>query len=116
MDNSVVFNELSERGMGANYSGEKLAAVHGDLVTEYFNRETINTAATFRQGYSTNTSTTNKWVNTIHIHAKIRMAMHDRINTKTSSTHKELTDSAKQKHDENVRSLKDNLKSYNMNP
>lgn len=28
---------------------------------------------TFRQGYSTNT-VTNKWVSTIHIHAKLRMA------------------------------------------
>ena len=115
-ENSAVINELSERGIGANYSGKKFPAVHSDLATEYFNRETKNTAGPFRQYYSTNVSTTNKRVNTIHIHAKLRMAMRDKINVKTSSTNIELNDSAKQKHEGNVRSLKDCLKSYKIIP
>ena len=76
---------------------EKIAAVHSDLATEYFNRETKNTAGPFRQYYGTSASTTNKRLNTIHIHAKLRMAMRDKINVKTSSTNIELNDSAKKK-------------------
>ena len=73
--NNAAYKDLKLKGMGANYSGSKFAAVHGDLVTEYFNRETKGTAGPFRQGYSTNIETTNKWVNIVHIHAKLRMAM-----------------------------------------
>ncbi len=65
--NNPAYQELLERGFGANYSGEKFATVHGDLVTEYFNRETKGTAGPFRSGFSTNIETTNNWVKTIHI-------------------------------------------------
>ncbi|XP_057316865.1 uncharacterized protein LOC130657893 [Hydractinia symbiolongicarpus] len=58
--NNPAYQELLERGFGANYSGEKFATVHGDLVTEYFNRETKGTAGPFRSGFSTNIDTTNK--------------------------------------------------------
>ena len=44
------------------------------------------------------------------------MAMRNKVNIKTSSTHKELTDGAKKRHKENVTFLKDALKSYNTNP
>ena len=115
LHNSNAFQDLKERGIGANYSGSKFAAVHGDLVTEYFNRETKGTAGPFRQGYSTNIASTNKWVNTIHIHAKLRMAMRDKVNIKTPSTHKELTDGPKKRHYKDVLSLKETLKSYKAN-
>ena len=117
VNNTSSFQDLAFRGIGANYSGNKFASVYGDLVTEYFNQETKGTAGPFRQGYSTDTARTNEWVNTVHIHAKLRMAMRNKINIKTSSTHKELTDRAKKNdHKENVTFLKDALKSYNTNP
>ena len=53
-ENSAVINELSERGIGANYSGKKFPGVHSDLATEYFNKEIKNTTGPFRQDYSTN--------------------------------------------------------------
>ena len=80
LNQSQSFEDLKLRGIGANYSGDKFAAVHGDLVTEYFNRETKGTAGPFRQGYSTNITTSNKWVNTVHIHAKLRMVMRGKVN------------------------------------
>ena len=44
---------------------------------------------------STNIIATNKWVGNIHIQAKPRMAMCDKVIIKTSYTHKELADNAK---------------------
>eukprot|EP00795_Rhopilema_esculentum_P015673 gene15673-6963_t len=104
------------KGYGANYLGRKFATVHGVLVTEYFNRETKRTAGPFSSGYSTNIDTTNKWVKTVHIHAKLRLAMRDKLNINTTSTHKELTDSRKTRHSINVDNLKKKLYSYNTDP
>ena len=53
-ENSAVINELSEGGIGANYSGKKFPVVYSDLAMEYFNRETKNTTGPFRQYYNTN--------------------------------------------------------------
>ena len=102
--------------MEQSYLGEKFATVHGDLVTEYFNRETKGTAGPFRSGYSTNVDTTNKWVKTVHIHAKLWLAMRDKLNIKTTSMHKELTDSGKTRHSINVDNLKKKLYSCNTDP
>ena len=112
----AAYEDLRIRGFGANYSGEKFATVHGDLVTEYFKRETKGTAGPFRSGYSTNIDITNKWIQTMHIHAKLRTAMREKLRIKTSSTHKELTDSGKSNHNKNVNSLKEKLRSYKADP
>lgn len=53
------------------------------------------TARPFRKGCSFDIGRTNKWVRTIHIHAKLKMYRSDKFNIKTSSTYKELADSAK---------------------
>lgn len=71
---------------GANFSREQFAAVYGNLATEYLNRETKVTADPFTQVHSVNITATNRWVSTIHIHAKLIMAIHDKINIKTTST------------------------------
>ena len=93
--NTRAFQEIKLRGFGANYTGSKFASVHGDLVTEYFNRETKGKAAPFSLGYSTDIELVNKWVSNTHIHAKLRMKMRDKLNMKTSSTHKEFTEGGK---------------------
>ena len=111
-----AFQELKLRGFGANYTGSKFASVHGDLVTEYFNRETKGNAAPFRLGYSTDIELVNKWVANTHIHTKLRMTMRDKLNMKTSSTHKELTEGGKKKHEKHVNSLKETLISYQIDP
>eukprot|EP00112_Aurelia_sp_Birch-Aquarium-sp1_P004164 Seg1472.14 transcript_id=Seg1472.14/GoldUCD/mRNA.D3Y31 product="hypothetical protein" protein_id=Seg1472.14/GoldUCD/D3Y31 len=70
------------------------------------------TAGPFQSGYSTNIGITNKWIQTMHIHAKLRKAMREKLRIKTSSTHKELTDSGKSNHNKNVNFLKEKLRSY----
>ena len=60
-----------------------------------------------------NMATTSKWVSTIHIHAKLRMTMRDKVNIKTSSTRKQLPDSTKKKkHQGHVSPPKETLSSY----
>ncbi len=79
---SEVYDELNKRRFRANYSGERFATVHGDLVTEYFNRETKGTAGPFRSRFNIDINATNKLVKTVHIHAKLRLTMRDKINNK----------------------------------
>ena len=37
--------------MGGSISGQKFYSIHGDLVTELFNKETKGTAGPFRAGF-----------------------------------------------------------------
>ena len=92
------------------------SAVHGDLITGYYNRETKVNAGPFRLGFSTDLNVTNKWIKNIHIHAKLRMAMRDKLNIKVSSTHKEVTDSGKKMHQKHVGALKKKLYEYQADP
>ncbi len=85
LTNNAAYQDLCIRGFGANYSGDTFANVHGDLVTEYFNKETKGTAGPFRLGYSTNLDVFNKWANNIHIHAKLRTYMREMLIIKTTS-------------------------------
>ena len=61
-------------------------------MAELFNRETKGTAGPFRSGFSTDSEKANSWVNTIHIHSALRVALHQSLHLKTSSIHKKLTD------------------------
>ena len=63
------------------------SAIHGDLVTEHFNREPKGTAGPFRSGYSTDLHALNRWVKTSHIHSTLREAMNKRFRLSTSSAH-----------------------------
>ena len=42
--NTNAFNDLCIQGYGATSTGDPFSAIHGDLVTEHFNRETKETA------------------------------------------------------------------------
>ncbi len=70
-----AFTDLKEREMGASISDQPFSSIHGDLVTELFNKETKGTSGPFRSGFSTNIETVNTWVNTIHIHEMLRVAL-----------------------------------------
>ena len=63
-----AFHDLKTKGIGGSITGEKCSAVHGDLFTELFNKESKSTAAPFRSGFSADIDAVNCWVNTIHIH------------------------------------------------
>ena len=86
--NHPAFNELRNKGMGGSITGEKFSSIHGDLVTELFNKETKGTAGPFRAGFSTNIDAVNNWVNTIHIHAMLRANLQKIPHIRTSSKHK----------------------------
>ena len=62
------FKDLLLLGFGASRSGDTFSSVHGDLITEFFNKETKSTAGPFRAGFSTDINAVNNWVKTIHIH------------------------------------------------
>ena len=114
--NHAAFQQLKLKGMGGSITGEKFSAIHGDLVTEVFNKETKGTARPFRCGFSTDIGSVNTWVNTIHIHKMLRTSLHKVLNMKTSSKHKEVAPRVKRLHNEHVRSLKNKLRGYGVDP
>ena len=85
-------------------------------MTELFNKETKGTAGPFRSGFSTDSEKVNNWVNTIHIHSALRVALHQTLHLKTSSKHKELTDRGKRLHRDHVVNLKRKLQGYGTDP
>ena len=115
-ENEEAFQQLSERGFGASVSGERFTSIHGDLVTELFNKQTKDTAGPFRAGFSTDISAVNTWVRTIHVHCKLREKFRDMVAIKTSSKHKELSPGRKKMHSRHVAQLKNQLVQYGMDP
>ena len=97
--------DLMERGYGASLTGSKFSIVHGDLVTEIDHRP-------YRSGFSRKTETVSTWVNTIHIHSKLRIALRQHLQSKTSSVHKKMTLSGITLHKKHVEALKNPLKNY----
>ena len=87
---------------------------HGDLYKTVITIK-IN-AGPFRLGFITDLSITNKWVKNIDIHAKLRMAMRDKLNIKVSSTHKEVTDSGKKMHQKHIGALKKKVYDHQNDP
>ena len=80
----MSFQELKIKGMSGSLTGDTFSAIHGDLMTELFNRETKGTSGPFRSGFSTDIDAVNTWVNTIHIHAMLRKGLHRLLHMKTS--------------------------------
>ena len=58
-ENEQAFRQLSEKGFGASLSGKRFTSIHGDLVTELFNKQTKDTAGPFRAGFSTDVAVVN---------------------------------------------------------
>ena len=108
-ENKQAFQHLSERGFGASGSGEKFISVHGDLITEHFNKLTKDTAGPFRAGFSTDISAVNTWVCTIHMHCKLREKFRNMVAFKTSSKHNELCSGSKKIHSKHVTKQKQQL-------
>ena len=111
-----AYLDLMKRGFGASLTGDKFSAIHGDLVTEPFNKECKGTSGPFRAGFSTNIDAVNTWVKTIHIHSLVRSTMRKQLQLKTSSKHKEMTEGMKKKHADHVRKLKSKLDAYGIDP
>ena len=104
---------MKKRSVCASISGENFTSVHGDMITEIFNGKTKGTPGPFRPGSSTYPETVYTWVKTIHIHSNLYKLFKSQIIYKTSSKHKETTESGKKLHEIH---LKTKLKDYGINP
>ena len=116
MTKHPIFSDLKINGFAAQYSEEKFSAVHGDLVTEYYNRETKSCHGPFRLGFSTNVSVMNKWVMNINSHAQLQKELRGTLSMKVNSTHKERWETSTRRHQSHVRSLKFKLAEYGHDP
>ena len=101
-NNENGFKDLSIYGHGSTSTVLPFSAIHGDLVTEHFNKETEGTACPFRSGYSTDLQALNRWIKTSHIHSNLRVAVIKKFSLYTSSAHKELTIRNKRRHHQHV--------------
>ena len=111
-----AFHDLKTKGICRSKTGEKFSAIHGDLFTELFNKETKSTAGPFRSGFSTEIDAVNCWVNTIHIHTLLRKELHKCIHMKSGSKNKEITPRRIKFHVEHVKNLKQKLCGYGIVP
>ena len=70
-ENEEQFNELKENGFGPRFTGFVFSAIHSDLVTELFNKETKGFSVPFHWVFITDIDSVNTWLNTIHISLKL---------------------------------------------
>ena len=110
--NPMVYQDLSTSGYSVSLSGASFSGIHGDLLTEWFNKETKGTAGPFRSGYSADVKTVNTWIRTSHIHCKMRSEMKRIFRIQTSSTQKEMTPRSIKRHTEHIDNLKSTLHVY----
>ena len=115
-ENKEQFNKLKEKRFGASLTGDVFSIVHGDLVTQLFNKGTKGTSGPFRCGFCTNIDSVNTWVNTIYIHAMPKVALRQQLHLKTSLRHNELTKSGQELHLLHIKSLKEKLSGYGIDP
>ena len=100
---------MSQHGYSVSVTGVPFTAVHGDLITEWFNKQTKGKGGPFRSGYSTKISSLNTYVRTMHIHADLHQEMKTMLMINTSSTHKEMILRSMKRHRRHVHNLKDIL-------
>ena len=81
-NNPEAFDDLLKYILGAISLGETFSTIHGDLVTEHFNKKSKGTTETYRSGYISGHSTVNKWIVTSHIHSKLPMIQQENWNYK----------------------------------
>ena len=114
--NRLAYDDLATKGFGASITGQPFSSIHGDLVTEYYNRTTKGTSGPFRAGYSRNTDAVNRWVKTIHVHSKLKEEFKNLLHIKTSSKHKELTTGGKLLHQKHVQKIKQRIRHLEIDP
>ena len=77
--NSLAYQDLKHYVYGASLTGSHFSGLHGDLMTELYNKETKGTAGPFRSGYSTDMQSVNTWVITSHIHCRLRIELKQKM-------------------------------------
>ena len=83
--------DLMQHGFGDSLSGDAFSCMHGDLMTEIFNRQTKRQAGSQYAGFNTDIAKVNTCVPIFHIHAKVRQTLSDKIQLNISTNHKECT-------------------------
>ncbi len=79
-------------------SGGPFSTIHGDLITETtINREVKVRGGPMQGGFSTDVKTVDTFMKTSHIVADLRGKLKERLNVRSSSSHKETTKGAKKK-------------------
>ena len=111
--NGNVWEDLKSNGFGGSLTGDKFSTVHGDLITETtINREVKVRGGPMQGGYSTSLKTTDAFIKTNHLMAKIRRKVKDRLKILTTSVHKELSPGARRQHDQVVINLTNKVNTY----
>ena len=77
---SMIFNPF-----GATSPGHYFSTIHGDLIMDYFNKASKETAKFYRSEYISHHKTVNKWVVIFHDHSKFSMIQRKRLQLHTSS-------------------------------
>ena len=104
---------MLDNGFGGSMSGEPIATIHGDLITETTsNREVKVRGGPMRGGYSTSEKTTDALIKTSHLMAAIRRKLKEKLSYVPSSAHKEITPGSRKQNDNVVRDLTIQLGDY----
>ena len=111
-NNDIQYRSLEEQGFGASYSGNSFTNVHGDLVTEYANKEMKGSTGPFRNGNSTIEKHRRKYQSLSHTYIKIKTTVRERLNLKTPNTHKGTVESGKKYFFTSVKRVKYQIRNY----
>ena len=57
-----AYHDLLIKGFGGSFTRERFSAVHRDLLTEIFNKQTEAGSGTFQSTFSSNIDTVSTWV------------------------------------------------------
>ena len=92
--------------MGASLTGRKFSTIRGDLVTEVtVNQEVKTRGGPMRDGYNTSVEDADDFILSTHSLAKLRRALKNRMNVKTSSNLKEFSQGPKKMHEQYIQQL-----------
>ena len=109
-NNASAYEQLKTYGMGASLSGKKFSTIPCDLVTEVtVNREVKVRGGPMRGGYSTSGEAVDDFVLNTHSLAKLRRALKNKMNIKTSNAHKEFSYGQKKLHEQYIKCLISNI-------
>ena len=97
--------DLDERGFGGSLSGLPFTSLHGELITEIFNSQTKHQAGPHAADFSTDIIKVNEWVQTAHIHAKLRCIFTEKIKLQTNSCRNKCTPVAWKLHVSSVKAF-----------
>ena len=86
-DNSIV-KDFITNGHCASYSGDSFSTIHGDFVTEHLKKKLKELLGFSPQVIiMTFIYVVNKWIQTSHIHSKVRTTLRKKLDVFTSHVH-----------------------------